>query len=746
MKKILRAFIASTILTATALSVQAAPVKMTLTYDGVKHSYNAESIELRVNGEALTLTDMPPVILNGRTYVPAREVFEPIGAVVDWKASTQEVYIGYNGNLVIMKANRNTANVNGKDIKLETPAKLINSKLMLPARFVSDQFGIPVEWDSKNRIVSIGSEIPAVTEVPEGIPPTTPADTPEEPQAPVTTAPVVETPTAPVVTPPDPPVVTPPVVTAPEVPFDNNPSIPGLSADTSTYRFTTQASELVNINQITANGLSYTISASGAMSRVDKQLLPENKLVLDIHNAHDALPTGIQNFDNFSGVTAVRNSQFASDPQQITRVVFDLSGATRYTVSMSADRKSIVVTFEPMRITGVQFTSIGNTTEQVNIASEIPPVFKVSREYNPERLILETKAKSTLPVGDQFVNGKLMTKYSVTQTDSDTTRISLTLGENVQYTITSTSTGASVMLTEAPYKNITIDDQANATFTLKGLSGVTPESIIHTDNYLNGEYKLTLPGDFSAQLGSGSFPLSGDGNVESVTIATSGGKTELTFQQNRIMGYRVTQNGTNLMIHAMDPREIYPIVIYLDAGHGDSDAGASANGIKEKDVNLDIMLRLYQHLEADPNFKVYASRLEDTYPKNIDRAHNANAVADLFVSIHHNAASNGNSSGTEVLYYNHEGEAYPEISSEGVARIMQTNLIDALGTVDRGVVRRPDLIVLNSTDIPAVLVEVAFLTNSGDAAKVKDANMRQAAADALYRSIKEVFVLYPTGR
>jgi len=91
-------------------------------------------------------------------------------------------------------------------------------------------------------------------------------------------------------------------------------------------------------------------------------------------------------------------------------------------------------------------------------------------------------------------------------------------------------------------------------------------------------------------------------------------------------------------------------VVVLDAGHGKSDNGASGNGLHEKNVNLEIVQRMCEYFEEYSDIKVYATRLDDSYPTNFARAKMANDAADLFVSIHQNSNVTSDSNGTEVLY------------------------------------------------------------------------------------------------
>ena len=103
--------------------------------------------------------------------------------------------------------------------------------------------------------------------------------------------------------------------------------------------------------------------------------------------------------------------------------------------------------------------------------------------------------------------------------------------------------------------------------------------------------------------------------------------------------------------------------------------------------------------------------------------------ADLFVSVHCNAAGS-DAAGTETLVYSDDGGA-----SSKLAACIQNQIVSSLGTTDRGIKQRRGLIVLNSTDMPAVLVELAFISNSGDAALL--ANNQDDFARAIARGVTD---------
>jgi len=150
-------------------------------------------------------------------------------------------------------------------------------------------------------------------------------------------------------------------------------------------------------------------------------------------------------------------------------------------------------------------------------------------------------------------------------------------------------------------------------------------------------------------------------------------------------------------------------LICVDAGHGGTDSGAVGNGIKEKDITLKAALKVGELLKKQ-GFNVIFTRVSDKFINLGERCRIANSnSADLFISVHINSASNVQARGTETLCY----------SRNSFAEIAQKNLIDYLKTKDRGVKERKDLYVLNGTKMLAVLFEIAFISNSQDAALLK---------------------------
>ena len=108
----------------------------------------AGSITVTYNDEFISF-DQNPVVESGRTLVPVRAIFEKLGADVTWDGATQTV-TATNGEITINLTIDNTeATKNGEKITLDVPAKIINNRTLVPVRFVSDCFGVNVDWNGE---------------------------------------------------------------------------------------------------------------------------------------------------------------------------------------------------------------------------------------------------------------------------------------------------------------------------------------------------------------------------------------------------------------------------------------------------------------------------------------------------------------------------------------------------------------------------------------------------------------------
>ena len=179
------------------------------------------------------------------------------------------------------------------------------------------------------------------------------------------------------------------------------------------------------------------------------------------------------------------------------------------------------------------------------------------------------------------------------------------------------------------------------------------------------------------------------------------------------------------------------IKIYIDQGHNPEspNAGAERNGLREQDITYRVGQELATLLRQNGNFTV---RLSRPTPETQIGTSNASSLtlrvrdanewgADYFISIHTNASTSPTPSGSEQLVYRTAGVAYR------LAVEIGEKLAAATGLRNRGVIARPGLYVLRRTAMPAVLSEIGFISNPGDAALME--NRPGLFATGIYRGI-----------
>ncbi len=250
----------------------------------------------------------------------------------------------------------------------------------------------------------------------------------------------------------------------------------------------------------------------------------------------------------------------------------------------------------------------------------------------------------------------------------------------------------------------------------------------------------------------------------------------LNLCANKFFPDRVVIKNNRIIVNLTTMEQYLIKRIVIDPGHGGKDPGAVGRHIvlKEKDIVLNIAKKVKELLEKNLDVTVLLTREDDRFVSLGDRTDFANNhQADLFISIHCNASYNTKANGTEVYYLSTaqtdearaveamENDAIrfedPEsikrysdldfilydmrqneylIESSELAEMCQGYLVKGLNTKDNGV-KQANFYVLKGAFMPAILVEVAFLSNKWEERKLQYRNFQNGAAKSIYETIKE---------
>ncbi|WP_163580904.1 N-acetylmuramoyl-L-alanine amidase family protein [Gracilibacillus saliphilus] len=190
-----------------------------------------------------------------------------------------------------------------------------------------------------------------------------------------------------------------------------------------------------------------------------------------------------------------------------------------------------------------------------------------------------------------------------------------------------------------------------------------------------------------------------------------------------------TSNQTDTT-YTSSKEEKYKVVI--DPGHGGEDPGAiGASGSYEKDFTLSLAKKISILLEDEPKLEVHMTREEDVFlsAETRERPKFANELdADLYISLHANTFTDPSVSGTESFYYHK--------NSKRLANIIHRHVSETTGFRNRGV-KKENYFVLKDTTMPAVLLEIGYITNPEEEQTMLTDDFQQSLAEAIKNGINE---------
>ncbi len=279
------------------------------------------------------------------------------------------------------------------------------------------------------------------------------------------------------------------------------------------------------------------------------------------------------------------------------------------------------------------------------------------------------------------------------------------------------------------------DAQLAEGLRLKLPFGVSGDDVKVSSDVLTQTVTVSIP--FAGETYLYDYPMLGRSEILEELAFSGGGKYgTVAIRTGRVYELETSYREDYFYIRFLTPQEVYDKVVVIDAGHGGQDAGVTKQGVCEKDIALDIVLKLKEILDGaeDMSVGVYYTRTTDTGVGLDTRRQLAElADADLFVSIHGNATQSGMMSsihGTQAVYDTAAGTAGE------LAQACVNELTAILGSSDKGTrAAEPKQDVVYGCSVPAVQIEVGFMTNQTELENLCSQEYQKKAAQGIYNVI-----------
>lgn len=220
--------------------------------------------------------------------------------------------------------------------------------------------------------------------------------------------------------------------------------------------------------------------------------------------------------------------------------------------------------------------------------------------------------------------------------------------------------------------------------------------------------------------------------IANANLSVTENMANITLSLNSLKDCDVCFDNGLLFMDFFVPAETEKPVIVIDAGHGGDDVGAVEKGVYEKNIDLQICNKLKEWLDRE-EFLVYYTRLDDSYPSVEERVDFVNELnPDLFISVHSNYFDKKNINGTSVLYNVNDNNIY---GSKWLSNIMCSEVSNACGTYNKGIVVGNDIHIVRHSNVPVALIEAGFMSNDYDYQVLTTEKGQENVARGIYNGI-----------
>lgn len=482
---------------------------------------------------------------------------------------------------------------------------------------------------------------------------------------------------------------------------------------------------------------SIVLKGDSSLEYIAEQSGDKDKIVLDIKGQVAIENNALYIYDDFIEKAVMGSIQ--QDPP-LSRVVIDLKSDVPYEITRSEDKSTIFVSF----LNALKDVTVdaGDREVTVNLVTTQSTGINYFFLSNPDRLVLDIEDALLLASQPELPENNYIEKIRLGQfaVNPNTVRVVFDLKTDINYQVFQDKNNISVIFSEVnTVKKIDVESGESSSAIRIAADGDIGYEI--KADRANKQLRLIIPGvAVDKKLLENDILDVNDGIVNNVELKKIKGSKNYDLQIIINLNFF-----TSFELATTPPSSEIELVIYksplqnkiivVDPGHGGSDPGASYGNTQEKDLTLDIGLKVRNLLEQS-GAKVLMTRDKDISVNLYTRAGIANEInADLFISVHINAGDNASASGTETLYY-------PDPEKKALAQAIQKALVKSIGLADRGIVERPGLVVTRETRMPSALAEVAFITNNNDRMLLLTDDFRQKAAEGIVNGI----INYLTGK
>lgn len=710
---------------------------LNLYYDNKWNTYQGTKGKVTIDGKSVNVSTLPSIIMNQTTLVQAYKVFaeSSIKAAYKYDSTSQNVTLSKGDNEIILTLGSKKAMVNGKSKTMDEAPRLVKNKannksyVMVPGKFVAENLGYNYVWSGSAKTSIITT--PKIT-VP-------PSDDPEDDWE----------------------------TEAPDVSEDPDETegfyvTYGLLSDLMAqvdYLKNLVNEDIVNPNGTPANIISieqenviypdkmvYTVTSNFPLGNISSVHKDENTIKITLGNTKAEDKIYLMENSIVKDITASYSAESNS-----TELFMGLNNPNaKYSIELSGGNTIMKVS--------VYYNYISEVITENTMDHDI---ITINGVYTPnpsvtsdDTFIYLDFANTMNGVGEQSttIEGEQINELAIMTTGTNMARLTITKQPFVEYSMEKVGDSCIITLTSLksedepvvkPEKPAKPDSNIKADIKIAIPSNVNSKQISNTDMYYKNQFKITIPGNQKSFYDAN--PVSSSNSVISNIKASvnSAGNTELLVTTKKLQGYKITEKGSYLYVVVGDPRNIYDKIVVLDAGHGGTDPGAMHGGYKEKDLNYKILYTtLKSYFDNNSDIKAYWSRYDDTFISLSDRAAFAKKVgADFFISLHMNAASSS-AAGTEIYYSKDNNKNTASgLNSKNLASTFISKLTKELGSNNRGV-KENGLYVCKNNTVPAILIELGFMTNSTELKNLTNTTYQNKAAKAIYESIETIFNQY----